>query len=143
MWALMICNFLFLIYQAICSAYDIRIQAVPKWLLLVGGFMAALARMAGVGAGTWIYIGGGFFGMVFFLISKYTKESIGYADSWMIFVLGIYLGIWKLTVILGIAFLIAGIWGMGMLLWKKKSRQATFPFLPFLMAGYLGVIGWQ
>lgn len=142
MWTVRICNMIFFLYQLICSGYDIRTQTVPRWLLLIGSTMAAAVRIAGIGSGTWIYIGGALLGVVFFFISKYSGEAVGYADSWMIFVQGLYMGIWKLAASLGIAFLMAGIWGAGMLALRKKNRKETFPFLPFLAAGYLGVMGW-
>lgn len=137
-----VCDIIFFVYQLVCSGYDIQTQTVPRWLLLVGSSMAAAMRIAGIGEGTWSYIWGALLGIVFFLISKYSGEAVGYADSWMIFVLGMYMGIWKLVASLGIAFLVAGIWGAGMMMLKKKKGKETFPFLPFLTVGYLGVIGW-
>ncbi len=142
MWGIKIFNALFLLLQAACTFYDVRIRAVPRWLLLLAGAMAALSRIAGIGGGTWSYVWGGLLGIGFLLISKYTGEAIGYADSWMIFVLGLYMGIWKLAVSLGIAFCAAGLWGLGKIVFQKKGRKETFPFLPFLTAAYLGVIGW-
>lgn len=142
MWTIRVCNIIFFVYQLVCSGYDIRTQTVPRWLLLIGSSMAAAMRISDIGEGTWVYIGGAFLGIVFFLISKYSGEAVGYADSWMIFVLGMYMGVWKLVASLGLAFLAAGIWGAGMMMLKKKKGKGTFPFLPFLTAGYLGVIVW-
>lgn len=142
MRAMRICNLLFLIYQIVCSCYDIRGGTVPRWLLITGSAMAAAVRVAGVGEGTWAYVYGGLLGTAFLLVSRNTKEALGYADSWMIFVLGLYMGIWRLAASLGIAFFTAGIWAMGMVVMKKKGRSETFPFLPFLTAGYLGGVRW-
>lgn len=142
MWEIKIYNAAFLIFQVICSAYDIRLRAVPRWLLLCGSALAAGARIAGIGSGSWIYVWGALTGGMFLIISKCTSEALGYADSWMIFVLGVYMGIWKLAVILSIAFFTAGLWSLGKVVLQKRGRKDTFPFLPFLTAGYLGVIGW-
>lgn len=142
MWEIKLCNFICLGFQTVCAIYDIRVRAVPRWLLLVGSALAAAARIAGIGQGTWTYVWGGMLGVGFMLFSKYTDETLGYADSWMIFVLGIYMGIRKLAVSLCIAFLMAGIWGIGKITIQKKGRKEVFPFLPFLAVGYLGVIGW-
>ena len=112
MWEIKICNALFLIFQAVCSAYDIRIRAVPRWLLLCGSALAALTRLIGIGSGTWIYVWGALAGSAFLIVSKCTDEALGFADSWMIFVLGVYMGIWKLAAALSIAFFAAGIWSL-------------------------------
>ena len=37
-------------------------------------------------------MGGVLIGIVFWLISKYSNETIGYGDSWIISLMGIYLG---------------------------------------------------
>ena len=37
-------------------------------------------------------LGGVAIGVVFFMLSKCTKESVGYGDSWLILLLGIFLG---------------------------------------------------
>lgn len=142
MWKMITCNLICLGFQAICALYDVRVKAVPRWLLILGSALAAAARIAGIGQGTWTYIWGGMLGMGFMLFSKCTDETLGYADSWMIFILGIYMGIEKLTVSLSIAFLLAGIWGLGSMVILRKGKKTVFPFLPFLAAGYIGVIVW-
>lgn len=107
-----------------------------------GGALTAAARIAGIGEGTWVFIWGAFVGIGFLIVSRCTKEALGYADSWMIFLLGMYLGIWKLVSALSFSFLAAGIWSLGKVVLKKKGRKEVIPFLPFLTAGYLGGIVW-
>jgi prepilin signal peptidase PulO-like enzyme (type II secretory pathway) len=141
-WEIKIWNTIFFLFQAACSVYDIRIRAVPRWLLLLGSALTAAARIAGIGEGTWVYIWGAFVGIGFLIVSRCTKEALGYADSWMIFLLGMYLGIWKLVSALSFSFLAAGIWSLGKVVLKKKGRKEVIPFLPFLTAGYLGGIVW-
>jgi len=141
-WEIKIWNTIFFLFQAVCSVYDIRIRAVPRWLLLLGSALTAAARIAGIGEGTWVYIWGAFVGIGFLIVSRCTKEALGYADSWMIFLLGMYLGIWKLVSALSFSFLAAGIWSLGKVVLKKKGRKEVIPFLPFLTAGYLGGIVW-
>ena len=96
------------------------------------------------GKNSWnrVYIWGAFVGIGFLIVSRCTKEALGYADSWMIFLLGMYLGIWKLVSALSFSFLAAGIWSLGKVVLKKKGRKEVIPFLPFLTAGYLGGIVW-
>lgn len=81
-------------------------------------------------------------GALFFLISYITREGIGYGDSYVILILGIYLGIRETALICMMAAVIMAfisVAGMVLRHWKKTKR---LPFLPFLAAGYLGVILW-
>ena len=76
-------------------------------------------------------------GALFLLVSRITREGMGYGDSWAIFILGIYLGIWKLLEALSAAFLFLGAAAVICLLIKKMSRKYKLPFVPFLAIGYL------
>ena len=89
-----------------------------------------------------ITAGGIIIGMLFLLISKYTKEQIGYGDSWMILNLGIYLGLWDILSMLGIVFGTCFIFSCLGLALKKINRYTRIPFYPFLMLGYAGAIVW-
>lgn len=80
-------------------------------------------------------------GTVFLLVSRWTKEAVGYADSWLIFILGLGLGIRKLLIVLSVAFFCSGILA-AVLLFQKQKRKKEIAFIPFLLVGYLGVIGW-
>lgn len=140
-WKFIGTEVLYLFLMTAGTWFDIRTKQVPRWLLLTGSGIAAASRLWIQSEGLWIYVWGSLLGGVFLLLSKCTKESLGYADSWLIFNLGLYLGIWKLSVILCTAFLGAGMWA-AVLLVRKKGRKESIPFIPFLTAGYLGVIGW-
>ncbi len=119
------------------SIADIRSRKVPVYILLSGN-LAALAYQIFAGKDSvWLIIGGAGAGLLFLLISRVTREGLGYGDSWMILILGIYLGIWKLLEVLSAAFLILGIAAVICLWAGKMSRKFRLPFLPFLAAGYL------
>ena len=70
-------------------------------------------------------------------VSKVTKEGIGYGDSLLILIMGIYLGIWGLLEVLMTAFFILGIIGLICVVIKRKKKGLAFPFYPFLTVGYL------
>lgn len=81
-------------------------------------------------------------GMLFFLISYVTKEGVGYGDSYVILILGIYLGIRNTIGICMIAVLCMALLSMvGMAFWHWK-RTKRLPFLPFLALGCLGMMIW-
>lgn len=87
-----------------------------------------------------LWIGGAGIGILFFFISKYTREAIGYGDSWIILLLGIYLGLWDLLWLLSIAFTVTGVLAVFLLAFRKCSRKITIPFVPFLTLAYVGVM---
>lgn len=131
-----------LTFLVVASIWDMIRREIPVWYLVVGTGSVVIMQILGEKEEWHLLLFGGITGILFLLLSKATNQGIGYGDSWMILNLGLFTGIWKLCVILGIAFLgitiIAGLGVAGKVL-KRKSR---LPFLPFLLLGYLGVLGW-
>ena len=82
-------------------------------------------------------LGGTGVGAVFLLVSRMTGEGVGYGDSWLILILGIYLGMWKLLEVLAGTCLLLAVTSVICLTVKRMSRRCTLPFVPFLAAGYL------
>ena len=79
-------------------------------------------------------------GVGFLLISKWTKEQIGYGDSWLILILGIYIGFGNLLVVLFVASLGAALFSLVFCMLHQWNRNYTIPFVPFLAAAYVGVM---
>ena len=82
-------------------------------------------------------LGGAGVGLVFILVSKVTKEGIGYGDSLLILALGINLGFWKVMVLIMIAFFLSALFAVFVAIIRKKGRKATFPFVPFIAFSYV------
>lgn len=143
MWKITGIEMLFLLLLAVCTWYDVKIRAVPRWLLIAGSALAAAERLVIAEGDVWIYAGGCMLGMLFLLFSRCSGEALGYADSWLIFSMGMHLGLRKLLVFLCVAFLAAGSFAAVLLVRNRQNRKTAIPFLPFLTIGYLGVIGWQ
>lgn len=87
-------------------------------------------------------IGGMLIGIIFFVISKCSKEAIGYGDSWMILNLGLVFGLWKTLLLLEIAFCVCFVFSFAGLLIKRLKRKTRIAFFPFLMIGCIGVWNW-
>lgn len=76
------------------------------------------------------------FFLLLFLITK--GKGMGFGDVILAFLLGLVLGFPKIILALYIAFLTGAIFGLILILWKKKrSLKETIPFGPFLIAGTL------
>lgn len=82
-------------------------------------------------------VGGVAIGIFMLLLSKITREAIGYGDGVVILVSGIYLGfVQNLTMLLYGLFLSAIISGI-LLVFRKRKWRDQVPFVPFLLAAYL------
>lgn len=132
MWAL--------IFLFVCSLVDIRWRALPVWLLSCGTISAIVYRVFQWNDQPAVWMGGALIGCLFLGISKWTKEGLGYGDSWLIVTLGLYLGFWEILWLLCIAFFVAGFVALCYLVKRNYSRTAGIPFVPCLLIGYLGVM---
>lgn len=119
---------------------DIRFRKVSTSWLAMGGVMAAVYCLV-FQREQWILSAMGLLtGALFILISRLTGEGIGYGDSIMISILGLYLGIWSLLEMLVITWCLVAIAAMIILVKKKYARKAAIPLMPFIMMGY--VVMW-
>ena len=129
-----------LIILVVLAVIDVRRRQVPVWSLFVLLFLAVICRVLIHRVTVWDALAGAAAGMVFLLISKITGEGFGYADSALIFILGIFLGFQKLFVLLATAFFLAAVFAGVGLLTGRFSRKHAFPFIPFLAFSYVGLL---
>lgn len=76
-------------------------------------------------------------GVLLCMLSKVSRGSVGMGDGILVMVMGIYIGIYRIIITAAWAFFLALFWGIGLLCLGKKNKQYAFPFIPFLMLGYL------
>ena len=130
---------IFIILLGICVIYDLysrKIPAVWIWMCISG---MAIYR---------IYIlilGISSFkeciicmipGIVLLLIS-YVGRTVGSGDGLLIIASGLSLEWKELKLALGCAFLIAGLYSAGYMLFIQGEKNARIPFVPFLFMGIL------
>lgn len=77
-------------------------------------------------------------GSICLIISKVTKESMGYGDGIIILVMGVYISTQKLIGSLVLALIFAALWSILLLVLFRKKKQDEFPFVPFVLLGYIG-----
>ena len=129
-----------LLFLLACSVADWRSQSLPIWLLGLYSMSVPMIILF-YPRETWeSMLLGALIGILFFGISKMTKEAIGYGDSWLILILGIYMGWKKLLYLLFLASFGAGIVSLIQLSRKRWNREDSLPFVPFLAAAYIGVM---
>lgn len=119
------------------SIVDIRYRTIPIEPLVMGNIISLMYQVLTRQMNLWLVVGGVCVGAAFLFISFITHESIGYGDSWLILILGIYLGLWGVLEVLMGALLALALVSIIVLIIKKLSRRCVIPFIPFLAAGYL------
>lgn len=124
----------------LCSVSDIRRRGVYTWILVGMSMLLLVFRLFYRPADLWTILGGILIGLLFLFVSKLTKEAIGYADSWLILLLGGYLGFRNTMILLTGAFIMTGLFGLVGLAFRRLKKVSRIPFIPFLTIAYLGVV---
>lgn len=122
------------------SVSDMIFRKVPEGMLVTAGVGALLYQCMFRTADGWLVLAGAGVGGCFLLLSKVTKEGIGYGDNWGILILGIYLGVWNLLGLLLGAFVLLLPAGMILFMTGRCKRRTSLPFYPFLTGGYILVL---
>lgn len=129
-----------LAFLIIASLFDWRTKMLPNYLLVCMSVLVVFLRVVAVSDGWLLTLGGVGIGLIFWFISRGTKEAIGYGDSWMIVLLGVYLGGVRLSELLMVAFFTAGLFTLGILIRRKCREGVSIPLVPFLAIGFVGVM---
>lgn len=79
-------------------------------------------------------------GILLLTISRVTREALGMGDALLMLVLGIFLGLQSSVEVLLLALFLAAFWAGILMLLCRKKRDYEFPFVPFLLLGYIGRI---
>ena len=115
-------------------------QQISCLSLVLMAALVLVLRMVFVDDTIWSTLGGAAVGISFFFISKYSRESVGYGDSWLILLLGIFLGGKIVVEVLFVASFLAALFSIGYGLVRGWNRKNTIPFIPFLAVAYVGVV---
>ena len=102
--------------------------------LSLSAFSALLGNL-----GWAILIGGGFF-LAQFLISK--GRWVGGGDIRLGAVMGLMLGFPNIIAALGIAYVIGALWGIGLIILKRKTIKGVLPFGTFLTVSTIICLLW-
>ncbi len=75
-------------------------------------------------------------GVLLLCIGKVFGDALGAGDGLVVLVSGLYMGIWGILGVLTLALILAAIWAVFLMVFRKKGGKSSFPFVPFLMAAY-------
>lgn len=76
-------------------------------------------------------------GIIVMLCAFFSRQAIGYGDGVAILIIGFALGIERGFYITVIAFAVAAIVGLFLLLFKRAARKTELPFIPFLAFAFM------
>ena len=123
---------------------DIKAYIIPDetnyFGLIVGIVFAVYKLITYTNEGLDLLMGGIVAFLIFFMIGGITylilkKEGMGGGDIKLVTVIGFFLGLKNFIQVFVIAFLIAAVVSVILLIFKKKSRTDYVPFGPFLCIG--------
>lgn len=123
------------ILLGIQGCIDLKNKEIPLWLSLVGGGVGVIFCIKEGRGVVEVLIACGL-GIVTLLFSKITKEVIGYGDGILLIVMGIYLSFEELISVVMVAFGIAGVVALVLLVVFRKNSKYELPFVPFLSLAY-------
>lgn len=127
-------------YLFVQGIWDMKIKKIPLWISLGFGifsfFYSVFCQREWISFWTALIPGG-----ICLLLSRCTREEIGYGDGVLLCSLGMFYTLEELLCICMSAFLFAGAAGLILLLFLKKSRKFELPFVPFIFLGWVIVQG--
>lgn len=131
---------LLLLFLIICAFYDIKEKQISAIFLIgvfvaiaVGEFFLYEKTVTGLFLDLMI-------GVVFLAIGFLSKQAVGYADGLVLCCSGLILGFYRNLNLLFYSLVAISFFSIVMLIIRKLTVKDRVPFLPFVLAGYLGVL---
>ncbi len=126
---------LIIILGVIC-VFDIKRKKIPVYMLIV---LAAAGIISNFTVGEFDIekrIIAMLPGMILLIVSMITKQQIGYGDSLIILIMGLYIDIDDILSIVLSSFLLSSIAAIILMTVFKKKKNFEMAFSPFLLIGY-------
>lgn len=125
------------IFLVIVTIQDLVAKKIKVWTVIVCSMLLCICIPFCPSISLFNRIMGLIMGLILILLSKATGGKIGIGDGLVICVTGMGFGFWNNLELFALALLIAAIFSMGLLMFKKVNRKESIPFLPFLFLSYL------
>lgn len=131
---------LFALFLLYCSLCDIKKGEIKTKILLcsilpVSIYAGFISQEPPASIICGMLLGGSFL-----LVSFFTREGLGYADSILLALLGLILGLEKLLSVMFFSFGTVAVFSLAGIVCKHWGRDKTIPFVPFILLGYMGVM---
>lgn len=124
----------------LCSAEDIRRKQIRLNPVLFFGILGIFFHMLWRVQSIENILLGMSVGVALLFLSVLTGGKIGAGDAVLLIVTGIYLGLKQNLELFFYGLLLCSMWALGLLILRKKNRKDSVPFVPFLLAAYMGML---
>lgn len=124
----------------LCTAQDIRKKQIRLNPLLFLGILGILLHMLWRIHSIENLLLGMSVGIVLLVVSILTGGKIGAGDAVLLIVTGIYLGLEQNLELFFCGLLMCSVCSLALFVFRKKSRKDSIPFVPFLLAAYMGML---
>lgn len=122
---------------AIGTCCDIKTKKLPVSLLVIGGLSGILYQCFVNGIADIMQFSGMVVGMFMIGISRIGKAGIGLGDGVLFLVLGMFYPFEHMVELLTKASLMAGVYGLLLMVLKKGNWKTELPFVPFIFIQYI------
>lgn len=124
----------------ICSITDVRRQKIHSIMVMGFGIIGVMIHLWQQQLSVYSLVAGAAIGVFVMLLSASAKGLVGIGDGLVLTVSGIYLGgVQNMRLLCG-GLLLTAIYGLCLLLFLKKKKDHTIPFVPFLLLSYMGIL---
>lgn len=127
---------IFSIWLGIQGYFDLKFKEIPLWLSLLGGGAGVVFSIIENREFSSLCIAC-VPGILCLFFSWLTKEVMGYGDGIVFLVMGTYMSVSQLLSIGMMAFILAGIVALILLVVFHKKGKEQIPFIPFLAVTYV------
>jgi len=127
------------IIMGIASVIDIKKKEISIALIITAFGIGALSVVSKIYNGEWdaYYILMGILpGLVLIGVSILAKDTLGMGDGLMAVFMGAVFGVYVTIVGLFVAFFLASIVSLVLIVIKKLNKKSSIPFMPFLTSGF-------
>ena len=108
----------------VCGFEDIKIKRIRLVVVNIFAILGVILHIIYERISWLDMIGGASIGVVLLVIGYFSHEKIGYGDGFLFMATGIYLGFWNNLVLLWLSTSLAGIYGLILMLLKKKKKDS-------------------
>jgi leader peptidase (prepilin peptidase) / N-methyltransferase len=138
------CMKIFLLFMGgwllLCSVQDIKRKEIHISMLFIGIILGLVGAFFILETSIQNRILGLALGVMLLLLNVVTKGQIGIADAIIVSTIGITLGFYITSGILLLAVFLSAIVSLVLMILRRVKRKTTIPFIPFLLAGFVGVL---
>lgn len=129
-------KYVLLLLLIICAIEDFKRKEVTVAYIFLFGIIGVVLHLFCPNCSIYSMLWGLLLGIGVMAVSALSRGGIGMGDGILLTVTGVYLGGYKNLEMFLLGVFLAGVWSLGLLVLKKKSRKEKIAFMPFLLAAY-------